>query len=135
MKNHPPLLTQYRKGLLFILLIYALFYLLFVDAASTVLIPRKIRHVIKFITTVSVYLIGTYHIGKAKQIWMEQIWHLVHISLLCIITGIGLYDWTFGMVTIAIKEVAASMQEFLISPILYIGMGILQKSLHSPFPL
>jgi hypothetical protein len=60
---------------------------------------------------------------------MAQVWHFIHISLLIIITSIGLYDWAFGMVGTKTKEMAATMQEFLISPVLYVAMGILNKRL------
>jgi uncharacterized membrane protein YfcA len=122
---------RYLAGLLIILLIYSLFYMLFADRADTLLIPRKWRHIIKFFTTGMVYLVGTHHLGKQKKSWMLYLWHLVHISLLSTITCIGLYDWIFGMVSYHVKEIAASMQEFLISPMLYIAMGILNQRLVS----
>lgn len=114
-------------GFLFILLIYSLYYIYFADTPNAILIPRKIRHVIKFGTTILVYGIGSFHLGKIKQQWMVSLWHLIHISLLVTISCIGLYDWIFGMVSQPTKDFAQSMQEFLISPILYVGMGILNS--------
>ncbi|MEI7628677.1 MAG: hypothetical protein WCJ80_10570 [Bacteroidota bacterium] len=120
---------RYLTGLIIIMLIYSMFYILFADQPATLLIPRKWRHVIKFITTFTVYLVGTYHLGKHKITWMLYLWHFVHITLLSTITSIGIYDWVFGMVRYQVKEIAASMQEFLISPMLYIAMGILNQRL------
>ena len=120
---------QYLVGLMLMILIYCSFYLLFADRAESILIPRKCRHVIKFTTTFLVYLIGTYHLGKQESDWMKFLWHVIHISLLTTITSIGMYDWIFGMVGTSIKQIAASMQEFLISPLLYIAMGILNQKL------
>jgi hypothetical protein len=114
-------------GFLFILLIYSLYYIYFADTPNAILIPRKIRHVIKFGTTILVYGIGSFHLGKIKQQWMVSLWHLIHISLLVTISCIGLYDWIFGMVSQPTKDFAQSMQEFLISPILYVGMGLLNR--------
>jgi hypothetical protein len=74
-----------------------------------------------------VYGIGSFHLGKIKQQWMVSLWHLIHISLLVTISCIGLYDWIFGMVSQPTKDFAQSMQEFLISPILYVGMGLLNR--------
>lgn len=124
---------RYLAGLFIIALIYCMFYIFFADRADTVLIPRKWRHVIKFLTTFIVYLVGSFHLGKQKNYWMLYLWHFVHISLLSTITCIGLYDWIFGMVRYQIKEIAASLQEFLISPILYIAMGILNRRLVKEF--
>lgn len=119
--------TRWVMGLVLIILLYTLFYLLFADRAFTYTIPRKLRHIIKFATTIAVYLIGTYHLGKLQARWMSHLWHFIHITLLATITGIGIYDWTFGMVSYRVKELAATMQEFLISPVLYVAMGILNR--------
>lgn len=120
---------RFLIGLVLIVLIYSVYYLNFMDNTEydPFLIPRKIRHVIKFVTTIIVYIIGSSHLGKLNEQWMATLWHIVHISLLVTITLIGLYDWTFGMVSISTKLLAASMQEFLISPIFYAGMGILNS--------
>jgi len=122
--------NKWITGLVLILVVYSLFYVFFADRADTYLIPRKTRHIIKFVTTITVYLVGTFHLGKLKDKWMSDLWHRIHISLLIIITVIGLYDWTFGMVSIKTKEIAASMQEFLISPVLYFAMGLINKKMN-----
>lgn len=119
--------AKWIGGLLCVILLYSLFYVLFADRAYTYNIPRKIRHVIKFGTTVAVYLVGTYHLGQLKDKWMSTLWHFIHISLLFTITAIGAYDWIFGMVNLKTKEMAASMQEFLISPVLYFAMGLVNQ--------
>ena len=121
--------NRWIGGLIIILVVYSLYYLLFADRAFTYDIPRKLRHIIKFGTTLLVYFVGTHHLGKMTDKWMSTVWHFIHISLLCVITGIGLYDWTFGMVGTKTKEMAATFQEFLISPVLYVAMGILNKRL------
>jgi hypothetical protein len=72
-----------------------------------------------------VYLIGTFHLGKLKDEWMNLLWHTIHITGLCLLVDIGGFDWLFGMVNMPTKLFAASVQEFLISPVLYVGMGII----------
>ena len=122
--------SRWIGGLVIILIIYTLFYVYFVDN-DVRWIPRKIRHVIKFGSTIAVYFVGTAHLGQLKDKWMSHLWHLIHISLLGFITLVGLYDWTFGMVSQQIKDMTWTMQEFLISPVLYVGMGILNNRLNA----
>lgn len=122
---------KWLLGLVLILIVYSCFYLLFADNPDVVNVPRKIRHVIKFAITILVYFIGTHFLGKIEERWMYSIWHFIHISFLVIITSVGLYDWTFGMVSLATKEFVASMQEILISPALYVGMGIVNQRWNS----
>lgn len=114
-------------GLLAIVVIYSLYYIYFADSEYTITIPRKIRHIIKFGTTILVYVLGSFHLGVLEQKWMAMLWHIIHISLLITVTSIGLYDWIFGMVSQPTKYLAQSIQEFLISPVLYVGMGILNS--------
>ncbi len=121
--------NKWIAGLIMILLLYSVYYIYFADRQYTYYIPRKIRHIIKFTTTVAVYFTGSLHLGKLTDKWMGQLWHIIHISLLITITLIGIYDWTFGMVSNGVKELAATMQEFLISPLLYVAMGIINKRL------
>ncbi len=116
-------------GLILILIIYTLFYLLFQENKDVILVPRKIRHLIKFGVTISVYLLGTLHLGKIKDKWMNTFWHFIHLSLLAVLLSIGIYDWLFGMVSINVKYFTATIQEFLISPVLYVAMGIMNKCL------
>ncbi|MBM3443019.1 MAG: hypothetical protein FJX89_10005 [Bacteroidetes bacterium] len=92
-------------------------------------IPRKVRHVIKFATTISVYLLGTLHLGWIEDRWMSYLWHFIHLSLLTIVTGVGLHDW-FGMVSKRVKDMTWTMKEFIIYPGLSVGMGILNRRLN-----
>ncbi len=114
-------------GLCAIFSIYTIYYLLFQDSPVAEHINRKMRHVIKFDATFMVYLLGTFYLGKLKDEWMDLLWHTIHISGLVVIVSIGLFDWVFGMVSMPTKLFAASIQEFLISPVLYVGMGIINK--------
>lgn len=119
--------SRFLMGLILIIMAYSAFYIFFADSENALIIPRKIRHVIKFSTTILVYVVGSFHLGSLQQKWMSMLWHFTHITLLIIITSIGLYDWVFGMVSQPTKDLAQSIQEFLISPVLYVGMGILNN--------
>jgi hypothetical protein len=125
------LTSRWIVGLVFIVIVYSCFYLFFAENPDIYDVPRKIRHVIKFATTVLVYCIGTHYLGKIEARWMFLIWHFIHVSFLVVITSVGLYDWTFGMVNLGTKEFVASMQEILISPALYVGMGIVNQRVSS----
>lgn len=86
-------------------------------------------HLIRFGTTIAVYFVGTFHLGKLKDSWMSSLWHLVHVSGLIIITSMGLFDYFILEISRNLKEFAHTIQEILISPVLYVAMGLLNKSL------
>ena len=119
-------------GLVFVFIFYTSYYLLIVDNRDTEVLSRKIRHIITFLFTIAVYFIGTLHLGKLKARWMASIWHIVHISGLCIITLIGIIDWFIlsDQPHMKLSWLARTIQELLISPVLYVGMGLLNSALN-----
>lgn len=121
---------RFIAGIIFIVLIYSSYYIFFAENNAVAFIPRKIKHLISLSTTVVVYFVGTFHLGKLKDVWMSTLWHIIHISGLCIITSIGLFDWLIMEVTLGAKIFARNIQEILISPVLYVAMGLLNKSLN-----
>jgi len=120
--------SRFIFGLIFIVIIYTLFYVLYFENSS-LNIPRRLGHVIKFGTTIAVYFVGTYHLGKLEDSWMAYIWHVIHISGLLIITSLGAYDFLISEISLNLRLFALSVQEILISPILYLAMGLLNRSL------
>ena len=119
----------FYTGLIIILIIYTLVYLLFYEAPYHSEIPRRIRHLIKFSTLITVYLIGSYHLRLNNIKWMYIIWHFIHITGIGIITLFGLYDLLVSPTPIYIRTFLLTINEFLISPVLFVGMGILYKKL------
>lgn len=120
---------RFIAGLILIALIYTVFYVCFVENGDSKLLPRKTRHIIKFSTTIVVYFVGTFHLGKLKDSWMATLWHFIHVSGLVILSSMGFFHWYISEVNLALKQFALSIQELLMSPLLYVGMGILNKSL------
>jgi hypothetical protein len=120
-------------GLVIIFILYSCYYIFIAEQRDTAMLPRKLRHFISLLFTIAVYFAGTYHLGKLKVTWMATIWHVVHIGGLCIITSIGLFDWLFleGKAIPRLSIFARTIQELLISPILYVAMGLLNKSLNT----
>ncbi len=60
---------------------------------------------------------------------MSSLWHFIHISGLCIIISLGLFSWLIADIGLDLKQFAYTVQELLISPVLYVAMGLLNKNL------
>jgi len=116
-------------GLIIILVVYTLFYLFFKDASYVALIPRKIRHIIKFVVLIAIYLVGVWHLALDKITWMKTLWHLIHISGIVFLVFLGAYDWLIHPMPQFMREVMDAVNEFLIGPTLFVGMALLQKFL------
>jgi hypothetical protein len=116
-------------GLTIILIIYTLFYLFFKDTSYVALIPRKLRHIIKFVVLITIYLVGVWHLTLDKITWMKTLWHLIHISGIIFLVSLGAYDWLIHPMPQFMREVMDAVNEFLIAPTLFVVMGLLQKFL------
>ncbi len=119
---------RFIAGLVFIIIIYSCYYIFFENEYFNI-VPKIVVPLFRFTTTIAVYFIGTFHLGKLKDRWMSSLWHIVHISGLCIITSLGLFSWFIFPIPLNLKEFALTIQEILISPVLYVAMGLLNKSL------
>jgi hypothetical protein len=117
--------VRFIVGLVFIFIIYTSYYVFLVENVNLEL-PSKIKHVIKFSLTIAVYFVGTSHLGKLSDAWMSFIWHVVHIAGLIIITTLGIIDWIF-FINLNLRLFANSIQEILISPVLYLAMGLVNR--------
>lgn len=123
--------TRFISGLILIVIIYSLYYILYKEDEARYALSKEFKHIVKFIPTILVYLVGTYHLGKLQDKWMAKIWHLIHITGLFVITMIGFFDWFTDLVGLTLKQLANSIQELLISPALYVAMGLLNRSLNA----
>lgn len=121
---------RFLAGLIIIILIYSTYYIYFFDNSNRAQIPTIIKHAIMLFTTVAVYFVGTFHLGKLNDTWMSSLWHFVHISGLCIITSMGLYDWLIQEIPLKARHFVGGVQETLISPVLYVAMGLLNRTLN-----
>ena len=121
---------RFISGLIFIIIFYSTYYIGFEENEIMQTFNRYVQYLIKFLFTVIIYLIGSLHLGKLKDEWMSYLWHFIHISGLCIITSIGLYDWLISDIPLGVLLFAGSIQEFLISPLLYVAMGLLNRNLN-----
>lgn len=116
-------------GLIQLMVIYTALYLFFYEAPYLDEIPRKLRHLIKLSSLIGVYSLGTYHLQFEKQKWMGALWHIVHISGISFVVLVGAFDWLIYPTSQTVRALAQQINEFLISPVLFVAMGLLEKYL------
>ena len=121
---------RFIAGLIFIVIIYSWNYLYFIEYKNQLLLPKITMHFLSFTITIVVYFIGTFHLGQLKDTWMSSLWHLVHISGLIIMISLGLVNLFIIELNVNLKHLVFTIQEILISPVLYVAMGLLNKTLN-----
>jgi hypothetical protein len=62
---------------------------------------------------------------------MKTIWHIIHLSGIFILIAFGAFDWVIRPLPFSVRQVMATINEFLIGPTLFVGMGILHQFLLS----
>ncbi len=116
-------------GFIAIVIVYSLYNIYLVDVNYYNQIPRKLRHINRFLSILIVYGIGTYALKKYTVNWMMLVWHALHVVVIFLLLLLGVYDWTFGQASVQVRNMANTFHEFLISPIFYVAMVILSDRL------
>ncbi len=113
-------------GLIAIAVLYCLYYLSFMYGAFLEMSLRA-RHVTKFFSILAAYTAGVFCLKKYAMTWMVHTWSFVYLTTLCLLVLLGVYDWMVARTPLPIREIADNLQEFLISPILYVIIGIIGR--------
>lgn len=116
-------------GLIQLVAVYSALHLFYFEAPDVLEIPRKNRHLILMASLLGVYALGTYHLQFRNAAWMGALWHLVHLGGIAFLCVIGLFDWLIQPLSYPLRLMLRQVHEFLISPVLYVGMGLLGKYL------
>ncbi len=115
-------------GLLVILILYCCYYLGFVYGVF-MQIPLRARHLIRILFVLLVYFAGGRGLRKDMAGWMMKIWHLLYALGISGMLILGMYDWWVVRLPVTARYIGDSLQEFLVSPVLYIAIGLLRRSL------
>jgi hypothetical protein len=116
-------------GFIGIVLLYSLYNIYLVDVDYYNQIPRKVRHIARFISILAVYGIGFYSLKKYMDTWVINLWNAIYIIFTILLILIGLYDWSTGGASNQLRNIANTLHEFLISPVLFIALYIIHDKL------
>ncbi|WP_295648172.1 hypothetical protein [uncultured Mucilaginibacter sp.] len=116
-------------GFAAIVLVYSLYNVFLVDVSYYNDIPRKVRHLTRFVSVLMVYGIGIYTLKKYMEGWVISLWNVIYLVATLLLIIIGVYDWSVGGASSQIRDVANTLQEFLISPLLFIVIFIIHDKL------
>ena len=126
MKAHRRQTFYFWSGLVLIALLYSAYYIFFLYDASLTM-PLRARHVVKFFFILGVYGVGLLGLARYAAGWVVRSWHFCYLFGLFLLILLGGYDWMVARAPLSIREVADDVQEFLVSPILYVALGLLSR--------
>ena len=117
---------DYWRGMLIMVLAYTLVQLLFYHPPVELPVwVQTYRQLIRWITITLVYVTGIFILRKGKEPWLLSLWNLVHIVVIAYLLLLAAYEYLIAPVPYGLRASVEPIVEFLVSPIIYIGMGIL----------
>ena len=116
-------------GFIAIVVVYSLYNIYLVDVSYYNQIPRKIRHITRFLSIVIVYGVGIYTLKKYMEGWVNGLWNSIYLIATVLLIFIGIYDWSIGGASSQVRNVANTLHEFLISPVLFVVLFIIHDKL------
>lgn len=121
---------NYWKGLIIIFIAYTLVQLLFYH--PLIQLPQFVktnRQLLRWVTITIVYITGVIVLKRTNEDWLKFVWHLIHLVLIFYLLLIAFVEICITPVSYGIRASVAPIIEFLISPLLYLGAGVVYMSL------
>jgi hypothetical protein len=116
-------------GLAVLLILYCLYYFCFIYGLAYEIPSLRARHFVKFIFILACYAVGVVTLRRLATGWMLRLWHLIYLICLILLLLLGIYDWSIARTPLQVRIVADDLQEFLVSPLLYVAMGLFSSYL------
>jgi hypothetical protein len=85
---------------------------------------REMR-VIKFVFVALTFFAGWVGLSKGTVRWAARFWVILFGSLVLLLVALGLYENYFARLPKELRVVLDDLVEFLVSPALYVALGIL----------
>lgn len=121
----------YWWGLAGMLAVYTIYFLLAREPFVRYYLPvtRRWLHLIQLAGIVLVYTIGIWALqsGKKTNAWQLSFWHIAHFILIPLLAALGIADWWMGGLPQGWRMLAQSLGEALISPVLFVGLWLLES--------
>jgi hypothetical protein len=126
----PKRIGMYWLGLLLISGFYCIYYVYFMYFLFYTMPPRQMRY-IKFLFVVLAYGAGWLGLRKGTVPWAVLFWRFLYFFFLILLVGLGMYENFFTRLPVQVRIVSDNLVEFLVSPALYVTIGILSRMARS----
>ena len=112
-----------------ILVTYTLVQLLFYHPIIKIpLFFLQYRQLLRWFTIAVIYLTGVIVLKRTDEAWLKFIWHFIHLLLIFFLLLIAFVEYFIHPVSYGIRASVAPIVEFLVSPLLYMGAGVVYMS-------
>jgi hypothetical protein len=124
---------NYWIGFLILALAYTLVQFLFYHPVIPVLRSLlKYKQSVRWFNITFVYVVGIMVIRTMHVNWLLFIWNIVHVVMIGYLLLAAAYEYLIAPLPYGIRGSVAPIVEFLISPIIYMAMGLLYAGTKNP---
>lgn len=126
---------KYWTGLIWLLLVYTAVQLLYFN--PPVKLPywvQTFKQPIRWFSITIVFITGIFILRRVKDQWLLILWNLIHFVVIGYLLAVAFYEYIIAPVSYGIRASVEPIVEFLVSPIIYIGMGIMYASIQKKQP-
>ena len=122
---------NYWTGLLILTLAYTLVQFLFYHPVIPVLRSLlQYKQAVRWFNIFFVYVIGIWVIRTMHVSWLLFIWNIVHVVMIGYLLLAAAYEYLIAPLPYGIRGSVAPIVEFLISPIIYMAMGLIYAGMN-----
>ncbi len=128
MRRSPKRKIYYFAGLLAIALVYSFYYIYILDPQFIATSAQITRRILRVISCFLVYGIGLAAIRQGGlPYWLIRTWHILYGTGLLIVVLCGLCAGWVPFYRQTFLDLTFTFLEFLISPVLYVIVGIIDR--------
>ena len=124
---------NYWIGFLILALAYTLVQFLFYHPIIPVVRGLlQYKQTVRWFNITFVYVVGILVIRTMHVSWLMFIWNIVHVVMIGYLLLAAAYEYLIAPLPYGIRGSVAPIVEFLISPIIYMAMGLLYAGVKHP---
>jgi len=112
-------------GLIGLLAVYSAYSLFLTSGIYLNQTPRIEKVALKWLSIMVVFLIGFFSLRSYAVKWVVEIWNLIYLLTSGILIIASIINWLHEGSIPPVRNIAKALDEFLISPLLYIGIIII----------
>jgi hypothetical protein len=119
--------TRFLLSLLAITLLFSVYHLYLTGYGYFQATSKMTRHIVRFGSILLAWAIGEFAFRKNIPGWLLQVWRSLYagVTLLLLLTGV--YDWYAGGLPGGIRNMAITLNEFLLSPAPFVIIWLINR--------
>src|SRR5450631_4160726 len=119
--------TFFLTGLLAITVLFSVYHLYLTGNSYFQATSKMTRHIVRFGAILLAWAIGEFTYRKSIPGWLLHVWRSLYMAVTLLLLSAGLYDWWAGGLPGGLRNMAITLNEFLLSPAPYVIIWLINR--------